>query len=261
MSKLLHFLLRFLVLPVGEADPPPPDTDPAPAGEDTLDDLIDASADLPEPDPGSPDTPDAVATAPRRATPDYERELLVERTRRETLEQMQRPTPISRGDPEFEAEEQRLADARKTMDANSYGWLKWQTDQTRANRATQREAQNALREARDVSDRAAFDRVQTTNPGLYKLYADKVESEVVRLRNAGVQVPGRRDILKYLAGNDLLDGKLKKTTAAPRPSTPAAPTQTVDRGRMPVTRSDVRGRANAASDAEKRAERLRNVNI
>ncbi len=186
---------------------------------------------------------------------------LVERTRRETLEQMQRPAPISRGDPEFEAEERRLEEARRTMDANSYGWLKWQTDQTRANRATQREAQNALREARDVSDRAAFDRVQTTNPGLYKLYADKVESEVVRLRNAGVQVPGRRDILKYLAGNDLLDGKLKKTTAAPRPSTPSAPTQTIDRGRMPVTRSDVRGRANAASDAEKRAERLRNVNI
>lgn len=261
MSLLLRRLLaRFLVLPVGEADPSPPpaDADPAPAAEDTLDDLIDASADLGTDAPPSSAEP---TPAPQRASESerLERELLEERQRRRQLEdRLLAPTaPAAPArDPEYEAEERRLEAARKSgMDANSIGWMQWQIDTNRANRQNTRDAQRALAQANDVSDRAAFNQLQTTNPGLYKRYGEKVETEIARLRQQGVQVPSRNDILKYLAGSDLVAGNLKKTV---KPA-PAAPAPTVDRGRMPQTRTDVRGRANAASERDKRRERLRDV--
>ncbi len=260
MSRLLSLLLSFFTLAVGPEPDPPDLPEPTPdAPGDTLDDLIDASADL-DPDAPRETSTDEPPPAPRVSAREQQltRELEDERVARRVAEQSRAPAPQSR-DPLFDDEERRLAEAaRSGMDANSQGWLKWQINVDRQNRKVQQDAAQTLREARDLADQSAFRSLQTTKPALYNRYADRVETEIAKMRAAGQNVPPREAILKYLAGNDLVEGKLKKTTTAPKAAAPA-PTQTVDRGRMPQARTDVRGRANAASEREKRAERLRNV--
>ena len=258
MSLLLRLLARFLVLPVGP-DPEPPDTpEPTPdAPSDTLDDLIDAAGVDEAPPPETGDEP--AAPAPRVSAREQQlaRELEDERVARRVAEQRQAPTPAPAQDPLYAEEERRIAEAARTMDANSASWVKWQVNVDRQNRQVRQEAAAMRQEARDLSDQAAFRSIQATKPALYNRYSDRVEAEVAKLRAAGQNVPPREAILKYLVGNDAVNGTLKKTTTAPKPAA-AAPTP-VDRGRMPQARTDVRGRANAASEREKRAQRLRDV--
>lgn len=264
MSRmLLRLLARFLVLPASEADPgpAPADTDPAPAAEDTLDDLIDAAGaetDVPRETEGD----EPAAPAPRISANEQrlQRELEDERVARRVAEQRQAPAATPRHDAEWEREERELADYRaRGASENDIGWAKFRIDTNRANRETRAEAAATLRRAEDLSDQSAFRSLKAEKPALFNRYADRVEAEVNKMRAAGQAVPPREAILKYLAGNDLVNGNLKKTTTAPKPATPAAPTQTVDRGRMPQARTDVRGRANAASERDKRRERLRDV--
>lgn len=263
MNFLLRLLVRFLVLPAVDPEPAP-DASPPPAagagddpGEGTLDDLIDAAGT--EPDVPRETDGDEPAPAPRVSAREQQlaRELEDERRLRYSAEQRQTAAAPPAQDPLFAEEERRIAEAARTMDANSAGWVKWQIGVDRQNRQVRQEAATMRQEARDLSDQAAFRALKADKPALFNRYEARVEAEVAKMRAAGQNVAPREAILKYLAGNDLVNGTLKKTTTAPKPAAPAAPTQTVDRGRMPQARTDVRGRANAQSEREKRRERLR----
>lgn len=262
MSLLLRKLLgRFLTLPVVEGDPAAdtgadPAADPAPVVEDTLDDLLGAAGD----DPAPRETDPAPAPRPSANEERLSRELETERAVRRALETRAAPAPATPAhDAEYDAEERRLADARaRGVDANSIGWMEWQIRSDRANRETRRHADNTLRETRDIADQTAFERLESTKPQVFKRYKDRVEAEVTRLRAQGQNAP-RLAILRYLIGDDAVNGKIG--TKASKPAAPAtpAPSNTVDRGRTPGTRTDVTGRGGSASEREKRRERLRNV--
>lgn len=264
MSLLLRKLLgRFLTLPVdGDAGTTPAaDSGAADAGteggEGTLDDLLDAAGELE--DIASRETPPEDPPAVREARRDAEsarRELEAERAARRALEARAAPAPTTTHDPEYEAEERRLADARaRGVDANSLGWMEWQIKVARENRETRRYVDTTRRETQDIADQTAFERLEVVKPQFYNKYKDRVEAEVQRLRAQGQNAP-RLAILRYLVGDDMVNGKIgsKSSKAPARPQ----PSQTVDRGRTPGTRTDVSGRGAGASEREKRRERLRN---
>lgn len=255
MSLLVRKLLsRFLVLPAVEGDPDPAPADPAPA-EDTLDDLLGAAGT--DPDPRETDDP---APAPSANEERLSRELETERAVRRALETRAAPAPAGPArDPEYEREEAQLQEARaKGTDATSLYWMEWKVKTDRANRETRRHADDTLRETRDIADQTAFERMETTKPQVFKRYKDRVETEVQRLRAQGQNAP-RLAILRYLIGDDAVNGKIGTKASKPAAAAAPKPSSTVDRGRMPGARTDVSGRGAGASEREKRRERLRNV--
>lgn len=261
MSLLLRKLLaRFLVLPVDGDPPADPPADPAAdpnadPGGDTLDDLLgapdpeDSRGTEPDPEPEPP-----AVKAARENSARLERELESERAARRALESRQAPAPAGPArDPDFEAEERQLADARsKGMDATSLYWLEWKIKTDRANRETRSYVDRTRRETEDIADRNAFERLETTKPQVFKRYKDRVETEIARLRAQGQNAP-RLAVLRYLIGDDAVNGKIG--TKSSKPATPAAPapSQTVDRGRTPGTRTDVSGRIKQSERDARRA--------
>lgn len=259
MSLLLRNLLsRFLTLGVGEPDDPPPEGgDPNPPAEtidddagSAIDDLLDAG----DEDPPPKDDPKERLTAAERRAEQAERELAAERASRQLA-----PAPAAR-DPEFEKEEQELARVRESGDQNALDWAQWRINQNRVIRNSERNSQQALAQAQDISDKAEFDRLEVTKPKTYKAYKDRIEDAISKMRANGqpVMKGARMAALSYLIGQDTLNGKLKAKVT--KPAAPEGQPQRVERTRLPGTRSDVSGRA-SQSEREKRRARLENQPI
>lgn len=239
MNKLLKKLLGLLFPGVdGDTDDLPPD-DP-----DASDPGGDADLDLPDDD--LPDDP-PVRAAPRRddAAERLARlEVEVERRGRLAAEAAARqPAPV---DADHQREEERLRNPETTE------MERWQIQANRTLRDTQRQAQQALSQAQDMSDRTRFESKIATDPRRSK-YADRVE-EAIRQERAAGRNAEREAVYFYMLGKDIAEGKLKaKPKAASAPAVP--------RGRSPGVRSDVQGRGRPNSDRDKLRARLENTNI
>lgn len=237
--KLLKKLLGLLFPGIdGENDDVLPD-DPDPS--DSVDDDDD---DLPVDD--LPDDP-PVRTASRRddAADRLARlEAEVERRGRLAAEaESRRPAPV---DADHQREEERL------RDPNTTEMERWQIQANRTLRATQQQAQQAMFQAQDLSDRTRFESKIASDPRRAK-YTERVEEEISKARSRG-QPASREDVYYWMLGKDIADGKLK---AKPK----ASPTASVPRGKTPGVRSDVQGRGRPSSEHDKRRARLENTNI
>ncbi len=245
MMKWLALLRLFLFLGVEGEDEP---TGGEPAADGAGGEEDPSGAGDPDPEPAPRETPKE--TAARLRAERAERELDEERNARRA------PAAPARPDPVFEQEERQLQDARASGNADTLRWTEWQVNNNRIIRQSKQESSAALSEARDLADRAAFDRKAASNPRMAK-YADKVEEAVAKLRSSGQATAPRAEIAAYLIGKDLMDGKFKPKTAKPA-ATPNAPNvHSINRGRSPNVRTDVSGRGGAGSEHQKRTERLR----
>lgn len=263
MRSLWTLILAFFILGIGPDDTLSGGDDTAAGGDDTqagADDDLDLSAGDDtvsggDDDPG--DDPVAIKSAlarERAARKAAEERATNEARAREEAVRRHQPPPRHDATPDerlHEQEERELADPK--TDANR----RWQIQSNRVIRENSRNSQAALRQAADATDKASFDRLAVTNPNLYKRYEKRVEEEIVRMRSQGQNAP-REAVMKFLIGNDALDGKFKKKAA---PAAAAGDEKKgVDRGKSPGARSDVRGNG-ALTDRQKRAKRLDGVNI
>lgn len=240
--KLLALLLAFL-RPRVDGDAPPADP---PAGGDPPSDDPDIDPDAGNDDPPADDEPPApnaaLETAQREARENKER---ADRYEREAADLRARSQP--RPDTIEQQEDARLNDPQAS------DLEKWQIRANRALRVGQSQAQAALAQAADVSDRTSFQSIAMNDP-LAKKYETRVEQELAKMRSAG-QNAGREAIYTFLLGKDMREGKFKKKAAAQ-----GGGNEPVNRGKLPGARTDVPGKG-AQSEREKRAARLANVQI
>lgn len=216
--------------------------------------------DPPDPAPDEPieitaqkDDPDEPLQRLRKETEDLRREL--EDTRRR-FTATPAATPQPQRDPEFDREEQQLAEARRQgADQNTVQWMQWQIDTNRRVRAAERTAQSATIENRELADRSEFSRLEISDPKTYKAYKDRVEKFISDARAQGNAAPQRMLVLKYLIGDDAMNGR-----NAPKPKGDTAPGKTVDRTRIPSTRGDVNAKA-SKNERDARRARLENLPI
>ena len=239
MNKLLKKLLSLLFPGIdGEPeDDPLPDDGPAP-DPDSDDDL-----DLPVDD--LPDDPSARTTSRRDDSAERLARLEAEVERRGRLAAEARlssqPAPV---DTEYQREEERLRNPETTE------MERWQIQANRTLRDTQRQAQQAMFQAQDMSDRTRFESKIASEPRRAK-YTERVEEEVQKARARGQQA-SREDVYYWMLGKDIAEGKLK---AKPKASAPA-----VNRGKSAGVRSDIPARS-GRSDKDKLRARLENQNI
>lgn len=127
---------------------------------------------------------------------------------------------------------------------------KWQIQANRQLRENNRQNAMAMAQVQDMSDKSRFDALAVSKPVIHKRYADRVEAELNKMRKTGQNAP-REAILRFLIGNDALEGKLST-----KKSTGARKTGGVDRGRTPGARTDVqaKGRMTEHERLEKRLE-------
>lgn len=248
MSKLWLLLLAFLTLGVDESDP---NADPATtaAADETFEDLLDVANSLPdggETPPEGDEPPDNAAALKeaRRRQQETENQLNNERAARAAAEARAAP-PQRYVDPDWQREEDEIAQARaKGATAEQLGWLQWKVDGNRKIRQTERNSFGALLQAQDLTDKAAFDRLEVTKPKFYQTYAPRVEAAMAEMRSRGQNAP-RLAVLRLLIGDDIMSGKIK----------PKAAGATVDRGRTPGVRSDTTAKGKL-TEHQKRTARL-----
>jgi hypothetical protein len=253
---LLQRLFLFLLV-AAEGDDPPADP-PPPGPEGTLDDLLDLEESIPASRAATTTEEDEdpkVALQREREERRREKEEL-ERERRaridaETRAAAARPPAQTTADPEWDAEETRLRDTTISE------LERWQIQSNRAIRGSNRAAQSAYFQAQDLADKTSFDRLAHTMPKLYNRYQSRVEAAVADMRSKGQNAP-REAVLRLFIGDDMVKGLIKPKTKAKAAATET--TTTVDRGRTPGARSDVRAKS-GNSEREKRRARLENVNI
>lgn len=152
-------------------------------------------------------------------------------------------------------DEQRRREDAILSDPKATELEKWTINTNRALRANMTASQRALAEAQDTSDRTAFSQLCATNP-MAKKYQSRVEEELRKAR-AGGQNPSRAAILRYMLGDDMIEGRFARKKAAAA----AQQSSTVQRGRLSGARSDVSGRGVSMTDHEKRRARLADVQI
>lgn len=256
---LMLYLKLGAVAPANPPDDPPvdPPADDPPADPpedlspgDDLDSLleeVDPPADEPTPPAGREN--EAIRAARERAQRAEEARIRAEATL-EAERRMRAPAADTDEQRLFEQEEARLRDPEVPEVE------KWQIKSNRTLRANTRAANQALTTAADMRDRSDFDRLAVTNPKVHKLYADKVEKALSDMRSKGQDAP-RLALLRFMIGNDVMEGKLKSAT---KPKMAAAQASTVNRGRTPGARSDVAARGKQTESQARRA-RLENVNI
>ncbi len=203
MNKLLALLLRFLTLGIeGEDDQVDPPVEAAETpdagtttGDDTLDDLIESVEPTPQAKPS-----DDSAAATRRAE-NAERALAEERA--------SRPAPRAGSDPDYEREEAQLAQERTAgASQERLSWLQWQIDSNRKMRSSERKSESALQQAREIADKADFDRLEITKPKVYKAYAGRIEKTISDMRSRGEVIPPRAMLLRVFLGDDIMNGKI-----------------------------------------------------
>ena len=256
MGRYWLLLLAFLACAVDDPDQDPPAADAAPdpdagadTGDESLDDLVNSLEDEPAPKKVAAEDP-VIKEIRARA----------ERAERELAEVRSRPAPVAapaQRDAEFDREEQIIADlARTGADEATQQWTKWKITQDRAMRAVTQNSTRALSAAEDIRDQTAFDRLEITNPTVYKRYSQRVETAMADMRAKGQNAP-RAAVLRLLIGDDIMNGKIK---AGPGKKTPVAePSKTVDRGRTPGARSDVTRGAGSLTERQKRYDRIKDI--
>jgi hypothetical protein len=196
---------------------------------------------------------EAIRAARKRAQKAEEARIRAEATL-ETERRMRTPPQASEDQRLFEAEEARLRDT-EVPDIE-----KWQIRSNRTLRANTQAANRAMSTAADMQDQSAFARLEISNPKVFKLYSTKVEKALADMRAKGQDAP-RLALLRFLIGNDVIEGNLKSSTGKKAAAATAGKQAAgVDRGRSPGARSDVSGKGKT-SEHDKRKERLRNVPI
>lgn len=219
------------------------------AGEEDQGDLLSGlDADAGDEDAGEDKGADTAAelAAEKQARAQAEQRAEAHQRELNELRGQQRPaqTPDQRL---YEQEQARLADPKVTE------LERWQIEANRKLRLNTQSSQAALMQAHDIADRTAFRQLEVTKPALFKRYEKRVEEELAKMRKAGGNTT-REGIMRYLIGTDAMDGKL----TAKKKAAPAG--ETINRGKLPGARSDVRGKT-TMSDREKRAARLQDVQI
>ena len=162
----------------------------------------------------------------------------------------------ARKSPAQPTHEQKLWEQEEAVLKNpqSDEWQKYAVQSARDARDAKRESTAARNEAKDLADKAEFDKLSTSMPKTYSGYKDRVEATLVEARRAGNN-PSRKNIAAFLIGQDMLDGKLKSTEGKPKK------TGGVPRGSTPGVRSDAPAGAGRMTDIEKVRKRLENVRI
>lgn len=253
MTKTLLALLFAFLRPAVEdtppADNPPADTPPGdtPPDTDQLDLDLDAA--------GAGDTPPSLANADDLETERRARQEATERAERAEREaaelRLRQSAPPQSGDPD--------ADLRKIIDDPAADApTKWKASADLTLRQNNRVAQGALFQAEDLRDQTLFQTLSTSQPAIFKRYSGRVEEELGKLRARG-QNASRAAILRYMLGDDMISGKLKKKVAAPAGDGKPA-TRGVDRRPPPQARSDTSGRGTPSRRDALRAK-LENVQI
>lgn len=257
--NLLQLLLGFFLLGIveGEADAGAADAGAdagadkgadADAGADTdpADDLdLDAGADDADPgkDKGAKPREDAAAERKQLADRNAQLERELADARRGS---QQRQTS--------EEERLRAEEDKRLADKDATDLERWQINANRELRAGRSQSQAALMQAQDLADSTKFGNLAITKPGIHKRYAERVETELQKMRANGQNAP-REAILRFLIGNDAMEGKLgaKKKPAAD----PVARVSDDKRGKTPGARSDVSAKTKQ-TEHQKRMARLEN---
>lgn len=266
MSKLLLAMLRrFLTLGVAEDDDSTGDSETgggadatAGTGDDTLDEMLD------EIEPGDA-KPAKAAAADDEETPREraarERAEAAERRAADAESRSRQPARAATDpDDERDAEELRQYKAAGWT-PEQLSWVERQHKATRSARMAERTSNSALQEAREISDKTTFDRLEATKPGTYKKYADRVERAISDAKAAGQTPPPRLVVLRLMIGDDWMSGKFKTTAAKGKPAAAGTPAGKIARGNMPGARTDVNGKDKAKSESQARIERLRTRTI
>lgn len=256
---ILLMLLSLFAPGADDDDSPDPVADPDPDLDAGTDPDPDLDADLDTHDDPEPD-----------ADPDPEvRESRAQRTIRETRDRAQRAEEdLARARAELDAarrqpqgqqqptEEQRLWDEEEAAlrNPNADPWQRYAIEAKREARAANRNNQQVMRIAEDLSDKADFRALEVSKPKLYAAYKDPVEKRLQEFRAKGGNAP-RRGILAVLIGEDMLAGKVK--AAEPR----AAPKGGANRAGSTTPRSDVSTRGGRMTDIERIEKRLDGVKI
>lgn len=226
------------------------ETEPEPEEVDEADLNLDNDEDEPEPEPEEVDGDEpaepksransAIRDARRRA---QEAEDRIKRLETEADERNRQP--IAPVPDKAHAEEE-----AKLRDPEVSDLEKWQIQANRQLRENNRQNAMAMAQVQDMSDKSRFDTLASTKPAIHKRYADRVEAELNKMRKTGQNAP-REAILRYMIGNDALEGKLST-----KKSTDVKKTGGVDRGRTPGARTDVqaKGRMTDFERLEKRLE-------
>jgi hypothetical protein len=226
LKKLLELLALYLKL--GESSSEPEDkgnagetdkledteTDTAPdeTAADDLESLIDTAEDeLPDNKEADPEGRDkggrenaAIRDARKRAQDAEDARIRAEATL-EAERRIRQERPSS-----GQTEEQRLwaEEDERLKDPNIDKLERWQIESNRTLRATTTRANNALNQAAEMQDKTAFERLAMSNPKVYDRYKDKVETALTNMRQQGQNAP-RLALLRFLIGDDMMNGKLK----------------------------------------------------
>ena len=265
-KKLWQMWMLYLVLGIaGEDDPEPddetldgdtppddaPPDDELPADDlDSLIETVEADDKIKPKETGREN--EAIRTARKRAQEAEEARIRAEATL-DAERRMRAPPQASEDQRLWQAEEAKLGDTEAS------DLEKWQIRSNRTLRANTQATNRAMATANDMQDRTAFDRLQISNPKVYKLYQDKVEKALGDMRSKGQDAP-RLALLRFMIGNDVMEGKLKSGTRKKADTATGETKSGIDRGRSPGARSDVSGKGKM-TDHQKRAERLKGVVI
>lgn len=258
LEKFWQLLMLYLVLGVGDDDPPadPPADDPPaddpPADDpvdglpgDDLDSLIETVENGGDGKPKGGRENDTIRTLREEKQRETEARIRAE-AERDAHARIRNAQP-SDEQRIFEEEEQKLRNSEVSETE------KWQIRSNRTLRANTNAANQAFSTAADMRDQMEFDRLRDTNPKVHKLYAPKVEKALNEARAKGQSIP-RLALLRFLIGDDIVNGKVKSAKKAAA----AAPAGTVNRGKSPGARSDTNGKGRG-NEHDARKERLRNV--
>lgn len=235
---LWRLLAAFFSLSVGDPEPEPttpeptaePTPEPTPEPTDDDDGTLEAALDTEE----TPDPQEA-----RRRERNQELERVAEEAARRAV--APKPQPFNfeqqqreREDAELEAFRQRGA-TREQLENKL-----WEINTNRTLRQSDQKSTEALARAYELNDLSEF-RALATDPkqsAYYRAYKDRVEKRLAEERAQGRNI-NRITLMKYLIGEDRLEGKIK-TKAAPKKETseelPRNVTR-IERGRSPGTGS------------------------
>jgi hypothetical protein len=155
-----------------------------------------------------------------------------------------------------EQEDQRLASPDITP------LERWQIESNRSirraaieSKASREQVNATVAQLRDAQDKGLYE-ARAAADKIYKRYAERVEQRLMEMRRNGGDAP-REVILRYLVGEDIMSGKMKRKVSpnAPGESTELAPARTPTNARSDVPRKP------GNTERDKRRARLENVLI
>lgn len=161
---------------------------------------------------------------------------------------------------EFRAEQSRRAAVVEKKEPTAEEMALWSTEQLvdyKLQKATGAFAQNLQQlqwNTAEANDKAAFERLQLSDPRAKK-YAAEVEERLANIRKQGQNVD-RASLLKFIVGEKVMAGGAKATAKAKKEGEAQIRRQQT---KPPGGSSDVRGGRTQESAAEARRKRLENM--